>query len=771
MKIPFLSKRQEPGEPAVKAYFVLRITTTQLQAALWETGPGGPEVVATSEYLEWDPTAGESLVGQADEALGQISEHLPEKAEEPRQILFGVPSHWVADGQPLPTYRDLLKSVVKELGLTALGFAVTSEAVVNLLNQREPAPITAIIVGIDAECLEFSLTFQGKVQQVEVVKRETDIVESFKVALSKFPAAAMPARMVLFDGGQSLGEVHATLTHFGWHEADLGFSHPPKIEMLPEKISTMALIGAANPEAEQVATEVADRNQNEESALLEEEIPLEEAKAETMEEADEKLADTANTEAEEAAGEDDKEEDSEATEELGVEGFVMGKDIREVTESQPMVRTPAAAMPRLKHPPAVIEGENLKTPPPGRKEEAYRPPAPTFKRPPMKLPKIPVRWVVLPLIALAILGGGLWLVMSRTSAQIQLLVEPQLLENNFTVTVDPQASEPNQEAGVLPGKVLTAEGTGKKSAPTSGTKTVGDAAKGEVTIYNDTDSARELAAGTTIANDKGMKFTLDQEVKIASKSVDLASSSPYKPGSAKVKVTAAKIGAESNLEANTSFTVANFSQTTILARNEAAFSGGTSKEAKGVSKADVEKLTKDLVGELESQALEKLNGQVASGNQLVTASLTSKTKTQEFDHKVDEEADVLSLTLTSQFSGVSFSTTEFNDLVKKQLSTKVPTDKQLAEDSKVEFKPKEDASEGSYVFEVATQSFLLPKLNPENIQNKVKGNAVDSMKVYLLSLPSVRQIKVEVKPKLPGILNRFPFKSEKISITIEPMKK
>lgn len=361
-----------------------------------------------------------------------------------------------------------------------------------------------------------------------------------------------------------------------------------------------------------------------------------------------------------------------------------------------------------------------------------------------------------------------------TTAHLTLMVSPQLLENQFTITIDPQAQQSDLEAGRLPGKVLSAEITSAKSISTTGKETVGDKATGEVTLFNDTDVSKTLDSGTTITAANELAFTLDDQVQIASKSVDLASDQPFKAGTAKSKVTAKAIGAEYNLPANTSFAVANFSQSSLLAKNEAAFSGGSSREVQAVSQADQDQLLSELQAELETKALEKLNQQIPEGFQLINSSVSTQVADQKFDHQVGDTADALSLNLTLKFTAIAYSQTEFDQLVKQQLASRVPMDKQLSDVISTDFKLQDDQTEGVYRFDVVSKSYLLPQLKPENIQAKIKGKRPEAVKDYLFSLPSVSQVKTVINPQLPSFLNfitRFPFDPAKIQIEIVPEEK
>ena len=140
---------------------------------------------------------------------------------------------------------------------------------------------------------------------------------------------------------------------------------------------------------------------------------------------------------------------------------------------------------------------------------------------------------------------------------------------------------------------------GSKTASTTGIKTVGDKAKGQVTIYR-AGTSMSLPSGTIIKGPDSLSFSLDEAVTVASGSAG-------SPGSTKANVSAASIGASYNLSSGTSFSVGSYSLGDLEAKNESAFSGGSSREVNVVSDDDMEKLEKDLTDELKDKTIKKLS--------------------------------------------------------------------------------------------------------------------------------------------------------------------
>ena len=128
---------------------------------------------------------------------------------------------------------------------------------------------------------------------------------------------------------------------------------------------------------------------------------------------------------------------------------------------------------------------------------------------------------------------------------------------------------------------------------------MGDKATGAVSVANNVKTARSLPAGTILTSPSGLKFVLDETITVASGSGDVFNLQPAK---AVAKITAVQIGGDSNLSAGTVFKVGTYAENETAAKNEAAISGGTSRQAKVVAKDDVAKLRSDLTDTLKPLA-------------------------------------------------------------------------------------------------------------------------------------------------------------------------
>lgn len=378
---------------------------------------------------------------------------------------------------------------------------------------------------------------------------------------------------------------------------------------------------------------------------------------------------------------------------------------------------------------------------------------------PQRLPLV----TSLVVVALLIFGGILiTLFWFLPKAELILFVKPELLEKDFTVKLDPELKIADSENLVLPAEKIEVVLEREKTGGTSGTKLVGESAKGEVTVYNGTSQEKTFLSGTIIRSSSGIEFTFDDDVAVASQSGTAAEPTP---GKATVTVTALKIGAEGNLAPETNFAIANYSQSDYVAKNNSSFSGGTSREVQVVDKKDQEKLVSELIVELEKEAKKELVAKVAADKKLIEDSLTSQVVGKTFGQEVGEEATEVKLALQVKFSALSFSETDFRSLIEEEIQAAVPDGFEYnPKESEIAFDLDKVTEDGKALFLAHFKAKLIPALDLDQIKKNLVGKHVVIGQTYLNNLPNVDSFEAKIKPRLPGGLATFPRMTKNIKI-------
>jgi len=727
MEIKKIFEKIRKQEEEKEYFFALLLEEGKAKSALWIVEGEVVKVLRRGEEQFWQTE--EEILPAVDACLPPIYEG----EKEPSKIIFGIPFYWTENEGVDASKIELLKKICHEFDLTAIGFVVIPEAVVYHLKTIEGIPPTAILVGLGKKKITVSVVKLGKILGNEVVERSGNLGEDVVEGISRFlPQEVIPPRIILYgEEGESEKE---ELMSFSWNNfPQLNFLHLPKVEVLPSDfdISSVALAGGREVKKEEGIT-ITQLIKEEEKEQISEKMPAE----------------------------PEEEPFLEPKTPPGEFGFVLEKDIAQEASLPP--------------------GESVVSQP----EETPAPEKSPVRRK-IKLPKINFSFKnffskisfsflfprglkkagFLAIIVLIFLGGVFFLAYwYLPKAEVILWVKPQIVEKNFTLKLDPKISTPNQKELVLPAEEVKAVVAGQKKKTTTGTKLVGEPARGEVTIYNGTSAQKTFEGGTVLIGPAGIKFTLDEKVTVASQSGTAAE--PV-PGKAKAKVTAVVIGSEGNLAAGTEFSIANFSKSDYVAKNEEAFSGGTSREVQVVAKEDQEKLVEELTEELKGKAKEELEKKVPSGKKLVEESLAWKIEEKNFDKKVGEEGNELSLNLKISFTALIFSEKDFQQLAEEEIKKAIPPGFEYKpEETETKFTFKNITKEGVAVFDAYFKASLFPILDLEAIKKNLAGKYPEIGKAYLGSLPQVDSYEAKIYPRFPGRLATFPWLAKNIKIEI-----
>lgn len=733
-------------EEKKECFFALTISYEKVKGAIWIIKKGETKVVSVGESKSWSEE--EDLLDAVDKTLSSATEALTlEGAEEPDKVIFGLPEGWVKEEKIIPPKLEILKKISQKLDLKPVGFVVITEAIINQLKVNEGVPPTALLLCLNKSRAYLTLVSLGKIISSAAIKRSQDLGADVNEGLSRFGAEkSFPARLLLFDDKEDLEKAREELLAYSWPPSS--FLHLPKVEILPSDFDIHAVALAGGREVAKAAG-----------------VKIFEPKPAIPKEEKEEAA--LPKEVEEAPG----------------FGFIKGKDIIEEMPLRPELeiaeKPPESQEPEM---PKEIPGEKIPAPPPPTKR------LPAFKLPRIDwssfpLPKIDFSKVAIlfspaqfrertslvigaVLVSLFILGGlavaGYWYF---PRAQITLFVEPKVLEKEFEIKLDPQLSVPDPAGLALPAASVEAVVEGEKLVETTGTEIIGEPARGEVIIFNRTESLKKFPAETVIAGPGELKFLFDENVTVASESA--GPDYTKIPGKATVSVTAVEIGTEGNLAGGSEFSIADFSTSDYIARNEGAFTGGTSREVRVVSEEDQKNLSSALTSELRQKAIQELSQRLPSELKLLEESLSDKVARKDFSQDVGAEADKLSLFLQLEFSALTYKEEEFKNLIENQIQGTIPAGFEFKkEESEINFELVKVEENGSAIFTATLRANLLPKLDLEEIKANIAGKYPEVGKFYLDNLPNVVDFEAEIRPRLPGKLQTFPRLAKNIQIEI-----
>lgn len=733
----FLASRDSPPE----LFWSLVIEKGWVQAGIWSIGNKAAEVLSVSPGAAWEIE--EELVGAADAALSSAVQKLPEEYPEPSKTVFGVPSSWVKGGEISEEYLAKIKKLCTELSLNPVGFVVLPEAIAHLYKSEEGAPVSAIILGLGKENLEISVFKLGVLVGSTTVARSVSLIEDVTEGLSRFEGASpLPSRFIIFDGkGGELEEAKETLLQANWEETSkFKFLHTPKAETLnsDRKVLATSLAGANEIGDVTHVTSNEEEKTQEVEKMVEEEVVNVAPPAEDI-----------------------------TPQDLG---FAIGEDVtlqNRQKEPEPIQNTAVNAMNLQQHQAAHMPPVHKPMTGTGIKVNEYLKKTSSLFHgfsgkffPKNAAPKRDKKFIYgfVTLIILGIIGGGFyWWFVPR--AHVKIYVTPKSYQQETDITFN-TSGQSDPAAGVIPATALTSVVSGNKTKAASGSKLVGDKAKGTVQVANGNSSDIDLAAGTVIVSSTGLKFITNKDASISAQAI------PGSPGTANVEVTSADIGAQYNLAKGEVFKVGNYSKSLVAATSTADFSGGSSQQISAVSKDDQTTLENQLKEELTGNAKTDLSGKVTEEQVFLDDLAGSEITSENFDHKVGDQADSVKLALSLNVTGIAADKTKLLEYTRALLQNSIPAGFVLR-DSQISFKfTFVSLKDGNAVYKVAIGANFLPKTDTDAIAKKISGKTASVAENYLNSVPGFTHADVSINPHLPGPLGTLPRITKNITVEV-----
>jgi hypothetical protein len=761
----------EKNQSSAEFCLGLVISERKVRSAIWNLSGSTGEEITFGSSETWGNDSAEELIVAADASIATAVTKLPHlNGKQPTKVILGLPEHWV-DGNGVNKKKSaILQALCKKLLLKSLGFVVTPEAIAHFLKKEEGGLPSIILLNLGETEMVVSLINEGKFIGSKVVGRSDSLALDLEEGLLRFDfQGALPHRMLLIEDVEisDIEELKQALVAYPWvgpeNSKKLNFLQFPRVEIAEDGFEVRAVMIAGKQELGLAGEKAA-------------------GPSETVTEAEEKMVE----EMEEAKMPEVMEEN------LPEEdfGFVKGEDITltkvetAIEENPPLTETAMMeeAPPLRSKPPLVEEAPpEVSSRPTGLAAIASLPKK-VFSRlslPSLKsLPHLPVArpaFSFVPHRGLVLMAGALIFVLGTAffgfwrfaRAQVRVFVQPQKVEKEFEFSVSNAVGEVDREKMIVPSREVTVEVSGSKTAEVKGKKTVGDKAKGEVVIYNGSKKSLILAKGIAIKGAGNLRFILDQEAKVASASMDWATSPPQlKLGEAKVAVTAVEIGAQYNLAANSQFSLGGTPED-IGIKNPNPFSGGTSREIQAVSKEDRENLQKALLAELEEKAEGELKAKLGENDQPLAETPVLKSKTDRFSREVDDEASSLTLEEKATFALTYVKDDDFRILADKAVADLVPSGYQKEPLKEERSSSAKDKVKGIYTARVKEE--FLPEMAADKIPAKLRGKTFGQGENYLKSLNQMLGMDVTMKPGFFSFLKIFPLRQENIKVMIEAL--
>lgn len=786
----FLPKKEETKD----YFFSLYLDVDAAAVAVWNLDATGVPHVASFAHAVVADDSWDSRIQVIDRLLSAAEDKVG-VTKPITKTVFGMPGAYLtSDGNITSSVRPQLQKLTKMLELTPVGFVPLYHAIAFSIKKEEGVPSSAILLGCSGNIARLSLFRVGQLTHDDMIVVSDDPAQVLEAELKKIrDSDVLPSRILLYGGNTAVLEsTKSKLLKHPWPQR-ANFLHFPKVEIITVEalLTAVSLAGASElaqnigentaaedaeaEDAEVVSTVVAQPGaikSQPPTASIDDGLSEEEASDDAGGEDEEEVSAEADS-ADGGMETDNEDEPVEDEEDEGEEEEISGDGPSDEELSNVEVVTPESL--GFRHEDVLEHVEANKTAPRdsgGRKPSFTLPmkvklPAiqfdlqGTMRNFMGKLPRGKGKLAVVAAVIIGLLLLGFAMYYTLPKATVTVLVASSSVDESTVVSVDPKSTVADPSSKIIPGKTQEQSVSGEKTIAVTGKKNIGDPAKGTVTIYNKVTSGRTFPKGTSLTTG-GIAFTLDSDVSVASASETIGS---ITFGKTTANVTAKEIGPNGNVGASSEFTFANVSATSVSARNETAFTGGTSKQVTVVSRADQDALVEAITGDLVTQAKQQLLTSGASGDRLIDATVKTTVSEKVFSAELNQEAKELNGKVTVTVTGVSIADSDIKAVLSSLVSAKVPSGYRLApEQTNVTTSNVTVKKDGTITLTAKLTAVSLPEIDEEGLKTKLVGKPINEATAILRETNGVAGAEYFIT-RSPN-KSRLPSNRNNITITV-----
>lgn len=350
------------------------------------------------------------------------------------------------------------------------------------------------------------------------------------------------------------------------------------------------------------------------------------------------------------------------------------------------------------------------------------------------------KWLIF-LFILILAAAGFYFFYPKATISLSIKSEP--FEKNIDITLDNNINKVDQAKLAMPGDLQEVTAEESKKFDATGKKEAGEKATGTITVYNEWDSE-------THSFPMGAKFTASGKVFLANSAftvpAGVLSGGKIQAGSIDVFVVAESAGDSYNISSTTF--VLDGAPTKIYGKNTKAMSGGSNKQITIVSSDDINRAKEDLKNSLAQKNKDEIVKK-ADKQQIIESSIENDVVSFSADKKDGDEASQFNATLKLKSRTISFSETDYKELLTKSLAQYIPQDKELVLNGQDEVSvssTQNDFGQGIMKLSGTIKTKLAPKIDQNVLKNSLSGKNQEQAESYLKSVTGVDKVEISFRP-------------------------
>ncbi|MCE5258919.1 MAG: baseplate J/gp47 family protein [Chloroflexi bacterium] len=314
-------------------------------------------------------------------------------------------------------------------------------------------------------------------------------------------------------------------------------------------------------------------------------------------------------------------------------------------------------------------------------------------------------------LVLVIISIGLFM----PGAKVILRPVTTLAEARFQVVADTRYHTVDYDQMIIPAHTVEVVIDGRGDTPASGRLDITDAkAEGEVVFSNKTSEAVIVPKGTIVRSGVGtpVRFVTLNDVELPAQQY----------GTARVGIMAVDAGPVGNVGALTINQIEGSLASRVDVLNDAPTEGGTVKRVATIAYGDFDRLSSDLSSKLQQEAFDQLVAGLSEGEFIPPSTVKVQIISQQTDQIVDQQADMLSMTMKLQVRGLVVDGAALQQLASRILEKQATADSEIIASSLQAAPSGEMLMEGdTLTFGVLATGKLGPKIDTDRVKQMAKG--------------------------------------------------
>ncbi len=364
----------------------------------------------------------------------------------------------------------------------------------------------------------------------------------------------------------------------------------------------------------------------------------------------------------------------------------------------------------------------------------------------------------------------LWVICFRVLPKAKIIVQTNTSTTNTNLTLTLSQADQNLDPtkDIVPAKLQTIpKSSSSASVTTTGTKTIGTAATGSVTITNPCDvfkgnpSSVNVPSGTQFTDSNGNVYTSSSSVTVP------GYTGHCKPGQASVNVAAAGVGTSYNNSSNSIPFTSSDGDISTFDITGGPMTGGSSNNVQVVAPADITSAQGQITAPNSSQIKQQLESSLSSAGYMpLPATFVSNTPVNTPSVPVGAQANTVTVTQTITYSMYGAKQSDLNTLITNNVNQQINPASQSILNTGVSSATFTVLSTTSASAQVTMQagSTIGPKVNATTIASQSAGQKSGDIKSTISQTPGVTNVIVKYSPFW---VSSTPKNVKKITVVIE----